>query len=449
MDATLEDVIICMGNKQLIAVVNSAKPQTNTGRPETEKLGPASPLALASLHKPKNKSDTTPINATPKIVIDAEIPVLGPPKFMLPPYKPTSCRIAHPKLALASCGEPVCTRGLKIAIPPAEPGQVAFREDRSCAFHQDYACERLSGNQLPPTMPSRSSSLNGNVNMICGGKGFQGSHINFTPNSNPTPSPAELAQYLVRSSSQQHRLASVGLGSVGIPPGPGNFAQCNRSTPSGGFQSFASALLSRLPVMPINNLQQCSSHGATSNIALLAQFLASQLRTFVPQDSNAHPSADSAQENKDFAPVKDVSPNICSGLQPPEKEDYVELAGAGVENVSPKLEGGNMKLSVSESHDKDESSSSANVNITAAPLSDAIDSEIPNGRSDLIFLVNRRSKTVGNSIILCCSSSSVPILTLKIFLNDDEGLLTLCYIPVLYCFKVLAYAGLDGFQPLT
>lgn len=401
MDATLEDVIICMGNKQLIAVVNSAKPQTYIGRTETHKMCPASPLPLAGLHIPKNKSDTTPINSTPKIVIDAEIPVRGPPKFMLPPYKPTSCRIVHPKPALASCGEPVSTRGLKIAIPPAEPGQIAFREDRSCAFHQDYVCERLSVSELPPIMPSRSSSLHGNVNMTCGGKGFQGSHVNFSPNSNPTLSPSELAQYLVRSSSQQHRLASGGLGSVGIPPWPGNFAPCNRSTPSGGFQSFASAVLSRLPVMPINNLQQCSSHGATSNIALLAQFLASQLRTFVPQESNAHPSPDSAEENKDFAPAKDVSPNICSGLQSPEKEDYVELAGAGVENGSPKLQGGNLKLSVSGSHDKDESSSSANVNITAAPSTDAIDSEIPNGRSDLIFLVNRRSKTVGNSIILC------------------------------------------------
>jgi hypothetical protein len=53
-----------------------------------------------------------------------------------------------------------------------------------------------------------------------------------------------------------------------------------------------------------------------------------------------------------------------------------------------------MKLSISESHDKDRSSSSANVNAAAAPSSDGIDSEQINGCSDLIFLVNRRSKTV-------------------------------------------------------
>lgn len=34
--------------------------------------------------------------------------------------------------------------------------------------------------------------------------------------------------------------------------------------------------------------------------------------------------------------------------------------------------------------------------------------------------------------------------TLNIFLNDDEGLLTPIS-PVLYCFKVLAYAGLEWF----
>lgn len=64
-------------------------------------------------------------------------------------------------------------------------------------------------------------------------------------------------------------------------------------------------------------------------------------------------------------------------------------------NVNVKVSGG------SGSQEKDESSSSANVNTTTttgvAPSSgDAggVDSEHPNGRSELVFLVNRRSKTV-------------------------------------------------------
>jgi hypothetical protein len=69
---------------------------------------------------------------------------------------------------------------------------------------------------------------------------------------------------------------------------------------------------------------------------------------------------------------------------------------------SPKLAAVAARVSVSESHEKDQSSSSANANATAAPSSDGIDSEQVNGQSDLIFLVNRRSKTVGACFFFFC-----------------------------------------------
>lgn len=59
-------------------------------------------------------------------------------------------------------------------------------------------------------------------------------------------------------------------------------------------------------------------------------------------------------------------------------------------------EAANVKLSVTGSHEKDDSSHllSENVNATVAPSSgDGVDSEHPNGRSELAFPVNRRSKT--------------------------------------------------------
>jgi hypothetical protein len=211
-------------------------------------------------------------------------------------------------------------------------------------------------------------------------------------NPGPTPSPAELAQFLVRGSALPHQISSGGGGSMNGPIMP----LCNRSTPNVGFQSFASALMSQLPVMP-NSHMQCPA--GAPNIAMLAQFLASQLRAFVPVTEGTHPSATSApispKDSKVVAPSNEVLSTAKQPPPPPQTAGHdncpaTSLPGFG----SPKLAAVTMKLSISESHDKDRSSSSANVNAAAAPSSDGIDSEQINGCSDLIFLVNRRSKTV-------------------------------------------------------
>ncbi|XP_024396538.1 uncharacterized protein [Physcomitrium patens] len=410
VDATLGDVIICMGNKQLVAIVNPTKaPLSGNGCLDAEISGSASPMRLLGVHqKPKSKSDTAinnynlpPTSCSPDSNgIGTESPRIGPRFMHLGHYKPPY-RSNHSKLAT----EP-STQGLKIAIPPADPPSLSFQEDRFCSFHADYATERLAGS-LPPLETSRMNYINGKA-MMCGGRDGHGTSTHFSPN--PTPSPAELAQMLVRSSSHPHprmQQQHAGYGGGAMPTIPG-VVQCNRSATStpnanGGFQSFASAMHSRLPMMPNNNVNMHCPHGATTNIALLAQFLASQLRAFVPAEEAAHPAVDvtnfsPSRENKYCSQLKNANPRIsipppkvCNGPTA-EKENYPEALGTIVENGSPKDFTGIVKLPVSGSHDKDESSSSANVNTTVAPSSDGVDSEHPNGHSDLVFLVNRRSK---------------------------------------------------------
>ncbi len=403
VDATLEDVIICMGNKQLVAIVNSSAQSPSTecnGRPpDTEKLGPASPMALAaSLHKPKAKNDTsTPPPSSYAGGLATTLAAAG----LTEDYTTESPGAAglkplpvllknHRSVHYNQRCDPTL-RGLKITIPSSDPSPASFHDSERCAFtsQSDYACERQLGGQIPP-MASRSNNCNGGGIVLHCAKGMHGGGGSMF-NPGPTPSPAELAQFLVRGSALPHRISSGGGGSMNGPIMP----LCNRSTPNVGFQSFASALMSQLPVMP-NSHMQCPA--GTPNIAMLAQFLASQLRAFVPVTEGTHPSAASApispKDSKVVAPSNEVHP---TAKQPPPPQTAghdncpaTSLPGLG----SPKLAAVTMKLSISESHDKDQSSSSANVNAAAAPSSDGIDSEQINGCSDLIFLVNRRSKTV-------------------------------------------------------
>lgn len=366
---------------------------------------------------------------------------------MFPPYKP-ACRSTtpHPKNHPANSIDP-SRASLKINIPPPDSPSLPFHDvERSCAqFNADY----VAGSSLPPLGPSRS---NGKVAMCGGAKapghGGGSSTVQFCNNNHhPTPSPAELANMLVRSSSHPHRMGgnqcgTFGLGMATAPPGVNAPQGNNRSSPppaTGGFQSFASALLSRLPMMPNQNVQ--CPHGATTNIALLAQFLASQLRAFVPTERGAHPPpADGihpspCRENKAAPPPpKDHANTLASNGQAPpssgtttqqaEKENYPQPTL--FENGSPENETRNVKMSdMSGSHEKDESSSSANVaNAAVAPSSgDGVDSaEQPNGGSELVFLVNRRSKTVRYFFVLdltpSCSSSIVVFMNITLHSHD-------------------------------
>jgi len=405
VDATLEDVIICMGNKHLVAIVNSSAQSPSTecnGRPpDTEKLGPASPMALAaSLHKPKAKNDTsTPPPSSYAGGLATTLAAAG----LTEDYTTESPGAAglkplpvllqnHRSVHYNQRCDPTL-RGLKITIPSSDPSPATFHESERCAFtsQSDCACERqVGGGQIPP-MASRSNNCNGGGIVLHCAKGMHGGGGSMF-NPGPTPSPAELAQFLVRGSALPHRISSGGGGSMNGPIMP----LCNRSPPNVGFQSFASALMSQLPVMP-NSHMQCPA--GTPNIAMLAQFLASQLRAFVPVTEGTHPSAASApispKDSKVVAPSNEVLPTAKQTPPPPQTAGHdncpaTSLPGFG----SPKLAAVTMKLSISESHDKDRSSSSANVNAAAAPSSDGIDSEQINGCSDLIFLVNRRSKTV-------------------------------------------------------
>lgn len=362
VDATLGDVIICQGDKQLVAVVNSSKGSANGNSSN----GQASPISNAIAGR--NGGVVAP---------GAAASIDGPGKFTFPPYKPP---VGRPKANCnnaSSAAAAAAAAALKINIPASEssPASLPFQDaERGCSFHPDY----VAGASLPPRPNGKVPVAKATSSQFC----------------NPTPSPAELANMLVRSS---HRMPPQGgsngpsnRGAAGGPTAAG-------APPTGGFQSFANALLSRLPMMP-NQSIQCP-HGATTNIALLAQFLASQLRAFVPPETTTTGADNKAAPNAATQPTKAAKASTNGpGSAPPSEKDTNHHHHQFDNGSDPKLhpnDAANAKLSVSGSHDKDESSSSANVNAAVAPSSgDGVDSEHPNGRNELVFLVNRRSKTV-------------------------------------------------------
>ncbi|XP_002975726.2 uncharacterized protein LOC9630378 [Selaginella moellendorffii] len=163
-------------------------------------------------------------------------------------------------------------------------------------------------------------------------------------NNNPvTPSPAELAQFLVRSSSASR---------------PSSNAPLLPNAPAAAFRPF-----------PAN--------APAPNIALLAQFLAAQLRAFTP----AQNSQQQQQPFEAFPPLGKPAANdlAASSLQqragPAPKPG---VANAKASNKQPKTD------------EKDASSSSANASNPSPQCADTNDAS--KGRSELVFLVNRRSK---------------------------------------------------------
>lgn len=365
VDATLGDVIICMSDKQLIAIVNSTKGSPTSGNPPTSANDAAhllgSDVGIVHHSKRKNKS----INTAPPSGYDGTIDrrMATERKFRFRRYKPPANRVAPKEPAMCNI-EPSPSR-----LPPGtDPGAATLsfhhdNVDRGCAgFPSDYR----SSSSLPPLGPSRSS-----VGNVVTGASNQGRHSHGLARSSlggscpsGTPSLAELASMLVRSSS---------------------------SDP------------------PDQNMVQCP-HGTSTNITLLAQFLAWQLRAFAVVESSAHPSDPSllsCRENKSAATVSAKDPmNVSSGgavHNPPSCVSHGRVAMPETENVnSPSnvVENGcsgpkndnNVKISVSGSHEKvGESSSSADVFTATGNVPTG---DVANGRNELVFLVNRRSKAV-------------------------------------------------------
>ncbi|BBM98225.1 hypothetical protein Mp_1g11830 [Marchantia polymorpha subsp. ruderalis] len=390
VDATLEDVIICMGNKHLVAIITPAGKPSGNGRPEAanEKLGPTSPMAVSSHHqKPKLRKDVAScyaLPATPAALTaeDSDLATFGLAS-RVPPFK-------------SNCEPPV--RGLKITIPSSDPIPAAFHDERN-VFGQDSGLD-----QRPPVVPQapalapasasapapRASAFIGEI--LSSNNNHNASIPGAVSSSISTPSPAELAHFLVKGSSLPLSRPSGGmcLNNPMYPP-------CH----SAGFQTFASALISRLPVKAASNAA-CPS--PQPNIALLVQFLASQLRAFIPvsgaqSSPNSAPRSPSGARSKastvEVVPVatKPGDMSRCQTGDKPSERPCSKEFREGPDTESPKLASDHVKASVSESHEKDDSSSSANVNTTAAPSSDGLESETMQDRSELIFLVNRRSKT--------------------------------------------------------
>lgn len=398
VDATLEDVIICMGSKQLVAIITSPRGSfacPEAGKPSTSTNADSASLQHAIKH-PRNENISTPVPSLALMRCDnLDVPSMGVKSLSL---------LTHRGSSFKSTCDPA-GRGLKISIPSVEPSAPPFQDDRGVHFGQEYGNGDRHAVNLPPAITSRNSHMNGA--MICGNGGMP---TGFS-SSTATPSPAELAHFLVRGSSAMQSRQSNGGGINGSHIQlHGNGGAMTDHT---GFQSFAPSVMNRLPPIPTANTSTAGQAPTTPNIALLAQFLASQLRAFIPV--NGMPAPSSAPSSSALGCMKVNAPNseMGPGLRKvpseptacckiPERtmecccpEDALNASG----KKSPRSAPGNLKASVSESHNKDESSSSANVNNTAAPSSDGIESELQqtNGhrRSEMIFLVNRRSKTVG------------------------------------------------------
>ncbi|KAL2650943.1 hypothetical protein R1flu_019071 [Riccia fluitans] len=380
VDATLEDVIICMGNKHLVAIITPAKsPTACNDRPEAEKLGPPSPMGHQKSKSKKDAANDYFLPATPSAALSPEETEL------------TTFGLGTRVSPFRSSYEPP-VRGLKITIPSADSNHAVNQDERN-PFDQDLTAGERQTIGTQPLAP-RLSNYNGE---ILGNSGLPGA----ITSSVTTPSPAELAHFLVRGSSIP----------LNRPPPPRGvcmnattmYPSCHSGGPNvAGFQTLAPTLLNRLPVIPSSN-PVCAT--ATHNIALLVQFLASQLRAFIPVNGTASPS-----DSLPFSPSGNNKVKVSSseaapaGNNPGETVDFQNadkppekscLKGYrhGPENESQKPATETVKPTVSETHDKDDSSSSANVNTTAAPSSDGLESENMHDRSELVFLVNRRSKT--------------------------------------------------------
>ncbi|KAL3700613.1 hypothetical protein R1sor_018635 [Riccia sorocarpa] len=383
VDATLEDVIICMGNKHLVAIITPAKPPTPfSSRLEAEKLGPPSPMAL---QKSKPKKDVT----NGYIVPASSSAALSPEGSEL-----ATCGLSTQLSSLKSSYEPP-VQGLKITIPSGDSNSAVFQDERN-SFVQDFATAGERQSYGGQTLAPRHGNYVGEI--LCN-SGLPGP----VTSSVATPSPAELAHFLVRGSTMPLTRAQ---------PPPSMCMNITTMYPScqsgaadvGGYQTFASSFPSRLPMMPTSNLVSTTS---PPNIALLVQFLASQLRAFIPMNETSSPPdsaslSPSGNNNKVEASSTDTTPmgnkaGETAGYQngnKPSETSWPKGFRQVPDNGLPNLASETAKPSISDAHDKDDSSSSANVNTATAPSSDGLESETMHDRSELVFLVRSLESTI-------------------------------------------------------
>ncbi|KAJ7514834.1 hypothetical protein O6H91_23G061700 [Diphasiastrum complanatum] len=380
IDSTLEDILILKGSKQLVAIIDSPKRELDTI--ERSPLG--SPITLPETHKLENtllKSDApssyslTPTSAPTGDDTD-QSPVQkcnkSPSLIRLYPG-PFDLKLEQPH------------RGFMKPLSTVEHISSVSREDGN---FQVQNCAKLD---MPPALyplPQQSRPPGGFQPTFV--QGTNDIPSNLVCSSNSAPTPAELASYLVRGSTFQSRTAFSRAGNIRRLP----HHCCSDVRDSAGFHPSAP---SRIPTVSSTNANEYGQ--GTPNIAMLAQFLASQLKAFIPPKSedphggDVTKSTSTAKENRcdNFRLagelIVDRHDSDHAGVEENLQQRHNVTERNSVEQEKCQ------KISVCESRsDKDESSSSADANTLADPANIMPNYEDVNNRPDPVFLVNRRSK---------------------------------------------------------
>ncbi|KAI5075083.1 hypothetical protein GOP47_0009159 [Adiantum capillus-veneris] len=430
VDATLEDVLICMGRKQLVALIAPAI------QPELCAVGPTH---IANMPSSDHHATTMPTDTDPPTVLDTENVTLGdhipPSKYSL--VTPTSAPFSREELNQT----PKCTRVHAPESPiigtqsiksdpltcPQLVSRVAYNPTTSTELPHEAAFKRtMYAKGLRISIPDTDMNQIGsptnllNNNYQAPALASNNYHQNiFLPTMAQPPSPSltapsstELAQLLVKTSSIQpsqylNPALSAGSTYVGnnpflhnpsrlfneilelphpqaLPPAH-TFQSFNSLAPTGWINNCAEPIHPIHPMIATAN----SLKLPTPKIAVLAQFLASQLRAFMPTESNQStpvPPTVNDERLHSCNTQAALHGNFVHTLQ-----QYPEIAGlTGVSltdanqtnDGSPCSHQDPAHCTIESRPEKDQSSSSvidAQQNAQSQP--------------EMIFLVNRRSKT--------------------------------------------------------
>ncbi|MCO5603624.1 hypothetical protein L7F22_057775 [Adiantum nelumboides] len=429
VDATLEDVLICMGRKQLIALINPA------GQAE---LCMSRHTHAADMCHADHPMSAMPTDTDPPTVLNSESVVLDEN-----PHRASNYSLATPTSAPSSRKElnqaPSCTRvsapespniGIQSSKPqpqtcPQFVSNIAYSPTKSQELPHEGAFKRTTyAKDLRISIPNTDLDQIGSPTNLLGNNyqapslASNNYHQNILlPNTaqHPSLTATELAQLLVKTSSvqpSQYLNAALSAGSVcvgsnpflqtplqlfdeilelphpqALPPPAHTLESFNSLAPTGWINNCPEPIHPIQPIIATAN----SFKLPTPNIVLLAQFLASQLRAFMPTESNQSTSVPPTMHNEPMHSSSTQSAMRGNALQTLQhcKEAKSLTAHVSLANISQPNDGSPCShldpahCTIESRSEKDQSSSSA---IEAQQNAQS--------QPEMIFLVNRRSKTV-------------------------------------------------------
>ncbi|KAH7302646.1 hypothetical protein KP509_23G081500 [Ceratopteris richardii] len=417
VDATLEDVLICMGKKKLVALI------TPRAHPElSQEKGQYALRDLQTDYGPNSRSNT--------LSVDISTHEAGTFSLATPTSAPSCreelCRMQN-SLEVRTMDSPIISATMPmqsqastyfvgktpsnhlsttVEEPPQGDFQTAMHAKGLQISISDTNLEQISSPTINLINNSYQTSAQASTNYLQNGNIMLPSIIH--PSSLATPSPAELAQLLVQTSPSQYFTPGLNADTKCLSNSPFlenpsrllnevlELSQPQSLAPSQTFPPFNSLVPPgwiNSCVKPINPMFVTGSSlkFPAPNIAVLAQFLSSQLKAFVPSTESNHSTSTLPTTNG--AQLQSSTSNFVSHGTDAGMPHRTQNAGNLMDNIfltnnnqtgdrSPCSNQDNKNCSVESEPDKDQSSSSV------------IDAQ-QNAQSqqEMIFLVNRRSKT--------------------------------------------------------